>query len=66
VVVQYYWAYFVACYFSRYAGFAIDDEEDMSFAAGGHPNLDQRESAKCGSTSEGCRRQWKFGQNDGR
>jgi hypothetical protein len=34
VVVQHYWAYFVACCFSRYAGFAIDDEEGMSFAAG--------------------------------
>jgi len=34
VVVQYFWAYFVAYYFSPYAGFAIDDEEGMGFAAG--------------------------------
>jgi hypothetical protein len=37
--VQYYWAYFVGYYFSPDAGFAIDDEEGMSFAAGGHPNI---------------------------
>ena len=30
----YYWAYFVACYFSPYAGLAIDDEEGLSFAEG--------------------------------
>ena len=29
-----YWAYFAACYFSPYAGLAIDDEEGMSFAVG--------------------------------
>jgi len=32
--VQYYWAYFVGYYFSPYAGFAIDDEEGVSFAVG--------------------------------
>ena len=34
IVETYYWAYFAACYFSPYAGLAIDDEEGMSFAVG--------------------------------
>jgi len=42
----YYWAYFVACYFSPYAGLAIDDEEGMSFAVRDmldHLQIEERE-----------------------
>jgi hypothetical protein len=34
IVETYYWAYFVACYFSPYAGLAIDDMEGASIPLG--------------------------------